>query len=952
MTTKSHWLLAVLLMLSTTYGIAQTPEPTEITYAEALNYYKSHSKRRVTCHDPSVVWDHTRQRYYIFGSHLAEAWSADLQNWTTFKAPFGAVLNDSTIQDNANNAQAFSVHQVKHVTIGGKEVPFGNYNAHDWAAAYGGDYNIDGNLWAPDVIYNKAMQKWCMYMSVNGPEHNSVIVLLTSDKIDGTYVYQGPVVFTGFKNGSDERISWKKTDLELVIGEQATLPSRYAHPNDWGDYWANGIDPCVFYDETGRLWMSYGSWSGGIWMLELDEETGLRDYNITYGSDYSTKGKSTTKDPYFGKKIAGGYYASGEASYIEYIGGYYYLFMSYGKLESTGGYQMRVFRSKNPDGPYVDSKSRSAIFSNWALNFGPNADTRGQLIMGAYGQWGFMGNGELAQGHNSVIAAPDGRSYLVYHTRFDDGSEGHQVRVHQLYTNSDGWLVASPFEYNGGTLTDSIVATNEILPDAHIPGTYHLLVHRYALDHKNRQIATPVKVELHPDGKLSGAYTGSWSRKEGTGYITIKLGNVAYEGVILDEQMDGSTIRTITFTACAASGVHIWGYKMRPDYALAYQLKSHSIPVSNGQTVSTNLNLSEIPLQDNVDMAWSSSHPHIISTGGKYNPTGLEESVEVDLNAHFASANYYTDFSYTVKAAKETIPTQDWSSGIVAYYNFDSDTITNAVTPSQRAFLMKNGNASRPTQEQDSIRNGRFVHLHFGANGNESYVSIPNPFYKKEITEGLTLSFWLRRADNNVWDGLFAFHNTSSNARLYMTGGTYIGYNSGAGNWIDINHPNSFTATPIGTQQWHLVTVTIGRATNNGVKIYIDGTQLSGNTCAGHLDGSDITRPTAFDNNLIADHIVQCPKLTLGLGSFWGSPDVCIDDLIIYDRILSRFEIGALKQMMNRVYDMAQTADIDRPVDSTHELPTDDTYYDLSGRPVLHPTSGIYIKNGKKIIIK
>ena len=89
-------------------------------------------------------------------------------------------------------------------------------------------------------------------------------------------------------------------------------------------------------------------------MLELDEETGLRDYDITY--ELTGTGNGITVDPYFGKKIAGGYYVSGEASYIEYIGGWYFLFVTYGGLTAggvkndynNGGYQMRVFRSESP----------------------------------------------------------------------------------------------------------------------------------------------------------------------------------------------------------------------------------------------------------------------------------------------------------------------------------------------------------------------------------------------------------------------------------------------------------------------------------------------------------------------------------------------------------------------------------------------------------------------------
>ena len=201
----------------------------------------------------------------------------------------------------------------------------------------------------------------------------------------------------------------------------------------------------VFYDEEGKLWMVYGSWSGGIWMLELDESTGLRDYDVTYPS---TNGSSdnVTSDPYFGTKVAGGRYVSGEGPYIEHIGNYYYLFVSYGGYAPDGGYEMRVFRSENPNGPYKDSRGVNAIFTDWTKNFGKNGDIRGEKILGAYNNWGFMTVGECAQGHNSVASTDDGRTFLIYHTKFNDGTIGHQVRVHQLFVNKDGWLVASPFD--------------------------------------------------------------------------------------------------------------------------------------------------------------------------------------------------------------------------------------------------------------------------------------------------------------------------------------------------------------------------------------------------------------------------------------------------------------------------------------------------------------------------
>ena len=74
---------------------------------------------------------------------------------------------------------------------------------------------------------------------------------------------------------------------------------------------------------------------------------------------------------------------------------------------------MRVFRSSRPDGPYKDMNGTDAIFTSWKLNYGPNADNRGEKLLGAYNLWGFMNVGERAQGHNSVFAAEDGRTYLV-----------------------------------------------------------------------------------------------------------------------------------------------------------------------------------------------------------------------------------------------------------------------------------------------------------------------------------------------------------------------------------------------------------------------------------------------------------------------------------------------------------------------------------------------------------
>jgi arabinan endo-1,5-alpha-L-arabinosidase len=274
------------------------------------------------------------------------------------------------------------------------------------------------------------------------------------------------------------------------------------------------------------------------------------------------------------------------------------------------------------------------------------------------------------------------------------------------------------------------------------------------------------------------------------------------------------------------------------------------------------------------------------------------------------------------------------------------------VTPTERVTLLRAGTNSKPKLEEDDIRNGKFVHLLFGANGNESYVSIANPLYEKDIEEGVTLTFWVKRTDNNAWDALFGFYNKTQGSRLYMSGGGYIGYNNNAGDWIDINHPSTFTDVPIGVGRWYLVTVTISKKSTSGITLYVDGSKVSECTYDGMLGGTAITKGPAFDYTTILDHITNCSKLTLGYGSFWGSPDVCVDDLMVHDRVLSRQEISALKQMMSRVYDLGATVDIEEVYNDNLPTPMSDGYlYDLSGRRVDHPTQGIYIRNGKKVIV-
>ena len=931
-------LLTTILLMSVLSAGVTLAQPTELTSSQAKTLYKTVTKKHVSVHDPSVVWEPTSKRYYIFGSHKAGAYTTDMQNWTQSN-PRWQVGNNT----NAANKDAFVTPAVKKVKKGGVEVDLPPFNAVDWAARTDASYNVDGNMWAPDIIWNPTMQKWCMYMSINGDSWHSSIVLLTADNIAGPYLYQGPVVISGFDSGKH---TYKDTDLELVLGAQSSLPSRYSSP------WAhtskpsmpNNIDPCVFYDEEGKLWIAYGSWSGGIFMLELDEETGLRDYDVTY--------TTSDGDPYFGKRIAGGYYVSGEGPYIEHIGDYYYLFMSYGFFSPDGGYEMRVFRSSKPNGPYKDATGRSAVYSSYAMNYGTgNSDTRGMKLMGAYNNWGFQTVGECAQGHNSVIAAPDGRTYLVYHTKFNNGTAGHQVRSHQLFLNKQGWLVAAPFEYNGETITDTDIATKQLVADTDIAGTYQLLVHKYRMDYEKMEEVTPVEVTLAADGNVTGAYSGTWTVDAGTSYLTIKLGNTTYNGVVIEEQMDEKNIKAIAFTATANSGVSIWGYKMAPQYALAWQLNNQKVPVSTGKTIEENIALDALWQGDpNVTLQWTSSQPAIISDHGRYNPQGLQDDTDVTLTARLSAGNYYWQQQWTVTAKSEAnaTPTTDLQAGLVAHYGFDNATLANSVNSAQQAELKHNSTTKAPTlEDSDNLRNGNIVHTLFGANKKESYVAIPNPLLGKTLDDGVTIAFWVKRTDDNLWDALLGI--TDGTARFFMTGNAYMGYNDGPSvNWIDINNPNDIQTGFLTVGEWQFVTLAIKKT---GITLYVNGSSKSAKKVNGKLNGETFTTATKFDYSHILNLLATAPQLCLGNGSFWGSADACFDDIFVYEKALDYLSIGALKKVANRVNSFAQTTNGIKEADCQDAAPNAHCY-DLQGRRVENPQRGIYIVGGRKVVIK
>lgn len=495
---------------------------------------------RAAVHDPSVVKLNDGS-YYIIGSHLGAARSTDLMNWTV---------------------TANSDHGTKNTTYF-KDIYADLAKPNTWANTSDG-YDLSGNLWAPDIIWNDQMQKWCMYLSVNGDNWHSSIVLCTADNIDGPYTYTDTIVYSGFEtNPANSANSYKNTDVEKVLGNDPDLSRYLTSAGRWNaEYGTNAIDPGVFYDEAGNLWMVYGSWFGGIYMLELDEQTGLRDYTVTYPT--SSDGGAVQSDAYLGTHVAGGHWVSGEGPYIEYMcppgssRGYYYMFLSYGYFNNKGGYNMRVFRSDSPAGPYVDMNGNSAVYANGAANANDEiAGNIGQRLMSNY-QWSCNDRPNTAQGHNSALMDDDGKLYVIYHNKFDDQYGFHEVRVHQLVMNEDGWFSAAPYEYSGETLSPSGHTLDAIC------GDYELIWHnpnQQFVNEVSADVEKPINITLNKDGSVTGDITAAWEMQNGTPYMSFTWGGVTYKGAFIVQNDEAAApVKRMCFTATGIN-ICIWGSK-------------------------------------------------------------------------------------------------------------------------------------------------------------------------------------------------------------------------------------------------------------------------------------------------------------------------------------------------------------------------------------------------------
>ena len=184
-------------------------------------------------------------------------------------------------------------------------------NAPPWVAK-AVPANRGMNYWAPDVTFFNG--RYLLYYSASTFGKNvSGIGLATAHTLDP----------------NDPAFGW--TDQGLVIASTAE-----------GDF--NAIDPAIFHDKNGSLWLTFGSFWSGIRMIQLDPQTGKR---------------IAPESPVY--YLA--HYDSIEASYLYQHDGYYFLFVNWGMCcrGANSTYTIHVGRSKKVTGPYLDREGNGPV---------------------------------------------------------------------------------------------------------------------------------------------------------------------------------------------------------------------------------------------------------------------------------------------------------------------------------------------------------------------------------------------------------------------------------------------------------------------------------------------------------------------------------------------------------------------------------------------------------------
>lgn len=217
-----------------------------------------------------------------------------------------------------------------------------------------------GHFWAPDIIQmNGRYYLYYSAFSASSGMHSAIGVMVT-DSLNNP--------------------NWQ--DLGMIVSTFDDPRSSQGQP-------VNTIDAGLFRDANNRVWMVYGSHYAGIYVREINPNTG----RLMNSNRYPVVGNN------------GGWHEF-EGAQVQYINGYYYMFVNLGDCcaGKDSNYYIVAGRSTSPTGPYVDRNGRDL----WNYGGTTVLSTQGNYI--GPGHFGYLNNGgqDLATIHYYDGASPTG----------------------------------------------------------------------------------------------------------------------------------------------------------------------------------------------------------------------------------------------------------------------------------------------------------------------------------------------------------------------------------------------------------------------------------------------------------------------------------------------------------------------------------------------------------------
>ena len=399
--------------------------------------------------------------------------------------------------------------------------------------------------WAPDIVAAPDGGYWlytcCVsdaLVNIDGTNYSKAcIILMESDTIEpGSFVYKGVLMQSCIPDGTEGAID------------------------------VNSIDPQIIYDTDGKMYMAYGSFGTGNWMLELDPKTGLRKdkmykkdtfYSWQEVRDFRNEAVEKYSNFLYGEEVSTEYYGSmisqgameapviarhdnvtvsDENGVIEEGKTYYYSMHSYNGLNVA--YQMWGGRSESVWGRYTSVNGGSVY------NQAPgNLANEGNMYMGSFTWKDKAADSKetdiVMPGHNDLFTTSSGLDLAAYITRtytYNPASAVFMSQLHQYYLNSFGDLCINPNRYGGEI--DRSVSAEELF--RFTDGGRFKLVALSNSSISGSGAVQSVEVVLSEDGKIgyNGTQVGGWLMY-GDGYIklTFDAANV----------IPGTTVETVYY---------------------------------------------------------------------------------------------------------------------------------------------------------------------------------------------------------------------------------------------------------------------------------------------------------------------------------------------------------------------------------------------------------------------